>query len=117
MATLNRAFTLDERHDVPGRVSEQLHFDVARLDDPSFEIDRRIAEGGRRFRTGTADRAAQLFARLHESHAFATASGDGLDHHGIAEAVRDRRDVGIGDLRTEWLVRSRHDGTPARRAA
>jgi hypothetical protein len=83
---------------------------VARPDDPPFEIDRRIAEGGRRFRTGTADRAAQLFARLHESHAFATASGDGLDHHGIADAVRDRRDVGISDLRAEWLVRSRHDG-------
>ena len=44
MAALDRAVTLPEMHDMPTMVGGNLHFDMARLEEISFEVDCIVAE-------------------------------------------------------------------------
>jgi hypothetical protein len=44
MAALNGAFALDERNDRSVMIAEQLHLDVARIENAALEIDGGIAK-------------------------------------------------------------------------
>ena len=56
VAPLDRALTLEQVDDVTVMIGQHLEFDVARLLDQSFHVERAIAEGGHRFPPGLGDR-------------------------------------------------------------
>ena len=75
MPALDGALALEEMHDVAMRVGDHLDFDVTRLLDEAFDIQRAVAERRQGFAPRGADRfAAAAFVR-HDPHAFAAAAG------------------------------------------
>ena len=48
-----------------------------------------VAEGGQRLRARCAKRARELVRGGDKTHALATASGNCLDHHRVADAAGD----------------------------
>jgi hypothetical protein len=109
MPPLNRAFAFDKRDHGAVLVAEQLHFNVARADQPALEIDRGVAERSTRFRSRGANRTRQIGGARHRPHALAAAAGDRFDQQGIAEALRHRGDDGIRFARRNRLLGTRHD--------
>src|SRR5580658_10954355 len=89
MAALDRALALAEPNSVAVFVGENLHLDVARIDDGLFDIDFAIAERTLCLALGRFERGTKLLARVHEAHAFATAASRGFQHHGVADALGD----------------------------
>ncbi|GAA3155614.1 hypothetical protein GCM10017687_86980 [Streptomyces echinatus] len=69
VAALNRAVTFEEVDDVALAVGEDLHLDVAGLDDGLLQEDGRVAERGRGLAGGGLDGLAQLGRVLHPAHA------------------------------------------------
>src|SRR5215831_13163452 len=66
-------------------IGEHLHLDVTRIDDGFFDIHLAIAEGTLRFALRRLECGLELLGTIHQSHALATASGRGFEHHGIAD--------------------------------
>ena len=64
MSTLNRAVAFAKMHDMPTMVGNNLHFDMARLEKISFEIDGVIAKSGLRLRLRGLKRMARSSALL-----------------------------------------------------
>src|SRR5260221_9085427 len=105
MPTLNRTFALAQMNTVAVRVSEDLNFNMARTLDQLFQVKLRIAESRCGFRLRSFKRGKQ-FALLRDlSHALATASSGGFQHHRIAKpnSVRTR-----GFVTLQRLSRARH---------
>ena len=85
VAALDRAVALVEVDDPAlgaGAVREDLHLDVARVDDGLLDEDGRVAEGALGLAHAGLDRLAQVGAVLHAAHAAPAAAGDGLDEEG-----------------------------------
>ena len=107
MPPLRRAFALAQMHHVAVLIGQNLHFDVPRPFDVSFQIDAGIAEGrlgfGRRLLQGALQR--QVVGR--HAHAAAAAAGRGLDQHGKADFVgQPHRFFFVADQ----PIAARHDG-------
>ena len=68
-------------------VAEDLHLDVARVDDELLEVHLVVAEGALGLAAGVLVGGVQLVRRLHQAHALAAAAGRRLQHHGIADLL------------------------------
>ena len=86
VAALHRAVALEEVDHVALAVGEDLHLDVARLDDGLLDEDGRVAEGALALAHAGLDRLAQQLRVVDPAHAATAAAGDGLDE----ERVRQR---------------------------
>ena len=98
IAPLNRAFALIQVNASAVPIAEDLDFDMAGCGDEFFDEDAIVTEAGGCF----GFRAFEAFPRtvivMSNAHAFATAAGGCLDHHGIADFAGDPgRFIGIGD--------------------
>ena len=105
VAALHRAVALVEVDHAAlgaGAVGEDLHLDVARVDDGLLDEDGRVAEGALGLAHAGLDRLAQVGAVVDLAHAAPAAAGDGLDEErGLAELLpeglggrHERVDVG-----------------------
>ncbi len=68
-------------------VAEQLDFDVARLDQRLFQNQLITAERVLRLGARGAHVFQQMFALMHQAHATPAATGAGLDHQRVADAL------------------------------
>ena len=119
MPTLDRALAFDERDHGPVRVAEQLDLDVARLQDPTFQVDGAVAERGSRFRPSGADRVQQVCGFVDRAHPLAAAAGDRFDDEREPDCGRGPGDLFVGGIGAEGLFGSRNDrhaGLDRRRA-
>ena len=120
VAALHRAVALVEVDDAAlgaGAVGEDLHLDVARVDDGLLDEDRRVAEGALGLAHAGLDRLAQVGAVVDAAHAAPAAAGDGLDEERRRDGLRGREqllDVGrrrhglaAPGRRPPWRPRSR----------
>ena len=64
VAALDRAFALEQVHDLAVRVAEDLHLDMARRVDEALEEDGAVAERGRRLPPGARDRLGEVVGRV-----------------------------------------------------
>ncbi|MPL82810.1 hypothetical protein SDC9_28759 [bioreactor metagenome] len=108
VAALDRAFALVQIDAVAVLVAEHLDLDVARLGHELLDEDAVVAEA----RRGLVLRAFKAFAGFllvpGDAHALAAAAGRSLDHHRIADLVRDlHRFLGVGDQ--PHVARNRRD--------
>ena len=99
VAALHGAVALEEVDDVTGRIGEDLHLNVLRVENGGFEVDVAIAKRGGRLAGCLCRLRLQLVRGFHETHAAATAAGDGLDE--------DREGEVLGILRQLVHVRGR----------
>ncbi len=86
-------------------VAEDLDLDVAGLGEVLLEVERVVAESGRRFTAGGSDRARQFARSAHDLHAAAAAAGRRLDQHRVADVAGD---AGGGLLVADGAVGARH---------
>ncbi len=91
VAPLQRAVALEEMHDVAVAVAEHLHLDVARLHHDLFDQHASIAERALGLALRRRQQLRQIGLRLDEAHAAPAAAGHRLDHHGVADLPRFRR--------------------------
>ena|SRR5437899_3144019 len=110
MAALNGAFALDEWNDRSVRVSQQLHLDVTRPDEPALEIHRGIAERRGRLGPRRSDGSKEIRRFSHGSHPFAAAACDSLDEKRITELPSESADLVISRAVGDRIFGSRHDG-------
>ena len=101
MPALHRAVPLEQVDGavrVAGRgrvVGQDLHLDVAGMDDGAFQEDGRVAEGGFGLPHGHRQRFRQRGRLVHPAHPAAAAAGDGLDEQ------RETDVLGGGDQRPD----------------
>ena len=93
MAALHRALTLAVGDDVAVRISDELDFDVAGLEQQLLEVDAVITEGARGFGTDQAGCVRQLGFLVDDADALAAAASRRLQEYGKANAARDRDQV------------------------
>src|SRR5208282_3471972 len=89
VAALDGTFALAEPDGIAVLVGQYLHLDVARIDDRLLDIDFAVAERTLRFALRRFERGTKFLARVHQAHAFATPASRCLQHHGVADALRD----------------------------
>ncbi len=89
IAALDRAFALAEIENVAVFVAEDLDFDVARVLDEFFDEAAVVAERRLGFRAGELEAFLGLRRIVGDAHPFAAAAGRRLDHHRIADLVRN----------------------------
>ena len=79
------------------RIGEHLDLDVAAVGDEALQHQRAVAERGRGLSSRAHDGVGKLARRVHETHATATAAGDGLHEQRIPHPVclPDERGVGL----------------------
>lgn len=87
VAALHRTVALEEVDDVAVAVGEDLHLDVAGLDDGLLQEDGGVTEGGGGLAGRRLDGLAQRGGVLDAAHSASAAAGDGLDEHGEADVV------------------------------
>ena len=80
---LQAAFALTECHDSAAAVAGNLDFDMARLLDQPFHVERLVAERPLRFLLASRPLAIELFEAAHRPHAPAAAAAGSLDHDGF----------------------------------
>src|SRR5262245_3907975 len=88
MPALNRAVAIAEMHEVPVRVCENLHLDVPRSRQKTFQEQRAIAEAAFSEASRSRKRLRQLRRIADDLHPFAAAAGSRLDDQGHAESPR-----------------------------
>ena len=86
VALLHRAIALVEVDHVAVRVGENLDLDVPGPRDRLLHKDGAIAEGGERLASATVEGLDHGGWLIHEAHPAATATGGGLQHHGVPHA-------------------------------
>ena len=96
MAPLQRAIALAEMDRAAAAVAEHLDFDVARLLQIFFQIDRGVAEGRFGFVGRGRQRQHQVVGGLRDLHAAPAAAGGRLDQHRKADRLRDRHRIVVG---------------------
>ena len=107
VAQLDRAVALEEVHDVALAVAQDLDLDVARPRHDLLEEDRVVAEGRLGFALAARERLVHLRGVRHDAHAAPAAAGRRLQHHRIADRLRD----GLGlRARGERTRRAGNDG-------
>ena len=87
VAALDRTLALAQPDGIAVLVGQDLHFDVAGIDDRLFDIDFAVAERTLRFALRRFERGTKFLASMHQPHAFAAAAGRGFQHHGVANAL------------------------------
>ena len=87
IATLQRAVALTECNYATGTVAENLHFDVAGLNDALLEINAAVGEVGSRQAFDRGKRFGQFVSRGAGANTDAPASGRALQHYRIANAI------------------------------
>ena len=85
---LDGAFPFEEMNDVAVLVGQHLKFHMAGIFQVFFHVDRVVAEGRERFPLPGFDRRLQIGYLPHDAHAFAASAGAGLDHHRVADRLR-----------------------------
>ena len=110
MAALNRALALEEMHDVAVMIGQDLELDVARLLDQTFDVERAVAERGRRLPPRLRDRAGQRRLIANRLHPDAAAAFRGLQQHGKADAPDRGRNRRVGLIRWRLAGHDRHAG-------
>ena len=106
MTALDRAVALAEVDDVPVRVGEHLHLDVARILEIPLDVHRGVGEVRLPLALGGLERLHGLAGRPHDLHALAAAAGRRLDDQRIADLLADgddlvRRADGVGRARDD----------------
>ena len=86
---LDRTFAFVQVDAVAMGIRQNLNFDVARLGDEFLDKDTVIAKRRRRFVFGRLEAFTRFFVVPRDPHALTAATGRGLDHHRIADLVRD----------------------------
>ncbi len=107
MAPLQRAVALAEMDRAAASVAEHLDFDVARLLQVFFQIDRGIAERRFGFIGRGRQRQQQVISGLRHLHAATAAAGGRLHQHRKADLPGDRHRVVVG---ADRAVGARHHG-------
>jgi hypothetical protein len=107
MAPLQRAVALAEMDGAAAAIAEHLDFDVARLLQIFFQIDRGIAECGLGFIGGGRQRQHQVVGGLRNLHAASAAARRRLHQHRKADCLRDGHRI---VFRTDAAVGARHHG-------
>ena len=104
MATLHGAIALTEIDRILVLVGHDLDFNVARVLQEFFHVDRRIAKGRPGFRLGHLHRVDQRRFGMHHAHATATAATCRLDDDRVTHRLGNAPDAG-------WIVRQFTFGT------
>ncbi len=89
MTALDRAFALVQINAVAVLVGQHLNFDMARLNNEFFNEHAVVAEAGRGLGPGAFQAVAAFGVVMGDTHALAAAARRCLEHHGIADLVRD----------------------------
>ncbi len=76
-------------------VAQHLDLDMARVDDELLDEHPLVAKRRLRLRARPRETLRHLGARMRDPHALAAAAGRGLDHHRIADLVRNLAGVGV----------------------
>lgn len=84
---LHRAVALEEVDDIAVPVGEDLHLDVAGVDDGLLQEDRGVAERGSGLAGRRLDGVTQRVGVLDTAHTASSAAGDRLDEHGKADVL------------------------------
>ncbi|KAH3685053.1 hypothetical protein WICPIJ_003990 [Wickerhamomyces pijperi] len=79
MSSLHGTVSFEQVHDVTVVISKQLHFDVLRLVQESFNETSTVAEGGNGFGSGSFKSIANVIAFSDNSHTTTTTTKGGLD--------------------------------------
>ena len=108
MAALQRALALPEVHDVPVRVSEDLHFDVSGRRHVPLEKEGVVAEGCRGLAPRRRDRVCELSLGLDDMHPLSGAARRRFDEHGEADLGRPRDELFVGEARAREPRNGRH---------
>ena len=97
---LHRAVALEEVHHLARAVGQDLHLDVARVDDRLLDEHGRVAEGALGLAHAGLDRLAQVLGAVDPAHAATAAAGDRLDEQreGIAAAASTRASTSVRRL-------------------
>ena len=74
MASLNRALALEQVDDMAVMIGEDLELDVSRLLDQPFNVERAVAERGRRFASRLRDRLEEISIAARRLHPDAAAA-------------------------------------------
>ena len=88
IASLHRAISFPERHDVATTIAEDLHFDVARLLDELLDEQTALTEIARSQALNRVKGSSQFLSTAAQLHADATAASRALQHHRIADSRR-----------------------------
>lgn len=88
-------------------IGEHLNFNVARILQEFFHVDRAVAEGGEGFALGERYRVDERALGMHDAHPASATAARGFDDDRVANLARD-----LGDfLRVVWqrAVHAGHD--------
>ena len=110
MAPLRRAVSLEQVHHVTVIVGEDLHLDVTWVRDQPLDVQRAVAESGRRFAPRRLDRFVNLDGLEDVAHPLAAAAGRRLDERGQADALDRLTDAAIGLIAGCFARHDRHAG-------
>ena len=108
MPPLNRALALDKRQHGAECVAEQLHLDVARPRETTFEVYSRIAKRGARLGACGSNGAREIPGARHRAHPLASAAGHGFYEKRVTDAAGRRGHLRVGRAGGERRLRARH---------
>ena len=86
---LDGTLALSQVNRVSMLVSQDLHFDVSRVNHRLLDIDFTISERALRFALRRLQRQFQLAGRMHQAHTLPTAARSSLEHYGEADLRSD----------------------------
>jgi hypothetical protein len=92
---LDRTFALEQMHDPAVAVGDDLKLDVTRVLDQPLDVERSVAEGGRRLTTRLCDRRQQRRLVAHRFHADPAAALGGFEQHRQADPPRRLRNRAV----------------------
>ena len=102
VSPLDRAVTLAQRDDVPMRVGQELHLDVARPLEVALAVERAVAEGAHCLALGRRERVVELGSGADDAHPSTTATRCSLDEQRKADLLRRS----VGEYRDARLARN-----------
>ena len=111
MAALHRAIPLEQVHQVPVEIAEDLDLDVTRAPHELLDVHLVVAEGERGFASRRLRERLELRRRRDDPDAAAAAAVAGLEHERIADALGDR--AGLAGVARQGAAR--RQGRHARR--
>ena len=98
VAALHRAIALTQMHEITMGIGDDLELDVVRIQHQFFQVALAITEAGNRFVRGSSEERMEFFGLEAGTHATATTTSCGLDHHREADFFGLRKSfVGIDD--------------------
>src|SRR5438477_8642853 len=96
MPALHGAFPLEQVYDVPMRIGEYLHFDVARPIEEPLDVQCPVAERRQRLAARRLDGIGELAASADAAHALAAAARRCLDQEREPDSLGGRPHAVIG---------------------